>query len=193
MKRILLFLLCASPLYAGEGQGCPVERRAVKTLADPGAHKALASAVESTTVAALAKLSVIDKATLEKQNTRLPEEFRRVQLDVLVVGFKQETDSDYHIVLADPETNQTMIGEIPAPQCVPREYRVEFDKLRRSFVVAFGQVTARYRRLPHPQPAVVEGLVFRDFCHGQTGRAPNCAEIHPIMNMLVHGFGEHPW
>ena len=113
MKRLLFVFLFVLPriLYA---QNCGVERQEVKTLADAQAKQALASPVKSMTVSELAAMPVQSKGVLMARNdSRFPEELQRIRVSALVLGFKHEADSDYHIVLADPTNPKiTMIAEI---------------------------------------------------------------------------------
>ena len=184
MKRLLFVFLFVLPriLYA---QNCGVERQEVKTLADAQAKQALASPVKSMTVSELAAMPVQSKGVLMARNdSRFPEELQRIRVSALVLGFKHEADSDYHIVLADPTNPKiTMIAEIPSAECVPPTYRNQFAILQARFATQFGKPTAKFKKLVKPILVDVEGILFRDFIHGQTGVAKSGTEIHPILDI----------
>ncbi len=42
------------------------------------------------------------------------------------------------------------------------------------------------RRFASPPKALVAGVAFFDFQHGQTGVAPNAIELHPILGFRCH-------
>lgn len=177
--RLALCLLCL-PAVA-RAQHCGVERWDIKTLVD---SPFTADNVTNVTVEQLIALRAPDKATLMKaESTRFPEEKKVYTLTVAVLGFKEESDSDFHIVIANP-TNQmhTMIAEIPAGNCVPDRLRDKFDGEQGRFIKEFGQPTKRYKRLAKPVMISITGVGFFDFLHGQTGVAPNGFELHPVLD-----------
>jgi hypothetical protein len=94
--------------------------------------------------------------------------------------FKQEADSDFHLVLTDG-TN-TMIAEIPDPACVhgSSPFLAGIANARKEF-------TAKYSPGDYWQvanvPVVVTGVGFFDTPHGQTGVAPNAIELHPVTDI----------
>ena len=62
-----------------------------------------------------------------------------------------------------------MIAEAPDPACAPGAL-----PLRRLQIAAVRRAVRLCR-------AVVVGVAFFDFLHGQTGVAPNGIELHPIL------------
>ncbi len=94
---------------------------------------------------------------------------------------KDETDNDYHLVLSDG-TN-TMIGEIPDPVCsaaASSSFTTQYLNAR-NFVdtyIGTGNVSS-----VSIAPVEVYGVAFVDPPHGQTGKAPNNLEIHPILSI----------
>ena len=169
---------------------CGVERWAVKTLADPAAAdyaKFTATPVEDSSIPKLVKLSAPTRQELMHATTsRFSDEVRKVRVQAVVLGYKLETDSDFHIVLGDPDDPTiTMVSEIPSPACAPERWRSTFTTLRAQFVHDFAQPIARYHKLTTPRRVTVMGVFFFDFLHGQTGVAPNGAEIHPILQYSI--------
>jgi hypothetical protein len=63
-----------------------------------------------------------------------------------------------------------MIAEAPSPSCDSRA-----TTLRRR------QMTTARRAVRLCSRALVTGVAFFDFEHGQTGVAPNAIELHPIL------------
>ena len=163
---------------------CGVERWAVKTLGDDNGNVVYTMPVWDTTIDNLLTSKAPTRAALQAADAkRFPEELHKVRVPALIMGYKQEADSDYHIVLARPENlKQTLIAEIPAPTCVPPQYAAAFSELRRRFIKEVGAPIARFTNLAHPMKVHATGIAFFDFLHGQTGVAPNGIELHPLLD-----------
>ena len=69
-----------------------------------------------------------------------------------------------------------MITEAPLPSCASRA-----TPFRRR---QMAQARASVRVCPH---AVITGVAFFDFKHGQTSVAPNAIELHPILAFRCQG------
>ncbi len=94
---------------------------------------------------------------------------------------KSETDNDYHLVLSDG--THTLIGEIPDPTCSAASSSAFTSQYlaARNFVDTYigpGNVSSINIGLVE-----VYGVAFVDPPHGQTGKAPNNLEIHPILSI----------
>lgn len=193
MKRcwIVLLMLCASPVFAqnsflapggtgGGGIKCGVERWPVKTLAD---NPKFGPAIP-TSVSELIGLKAPNETVLKRaESKRFPSETYLYAVDALIMGFKLESDGDFHIVIANPTNeSQTMIAEIPSGDCVPANFKEKFDGLQVRFEKEFGKPIKRFRHLPQPVHVKITGVFFFDFLHGQTGVAPNGAELHPVLD-----------
>lgn len=114
---------------------------------------------------------------------RFPEERQTYTVSAVLMGFKRETDGDYHLVLADPvDRRKTMIAEIPSAACAPKKYAQQFTAASR-FVDGLSKAVPKFKRLAKPVPVSVTGVFFFDFIHGQTGVAPNGAELHPVLKI----------
>jgi len=102
-------------------------------------------------------------------DTRLPFERHIYRVRAAVTLVRHEDDSDLHIVIKDG-SGRTMITEAPLPACARRA-----TALRRK---QMAQARAAVRVC---SKAVITGVAFFDFHHGQTGVAPNAIELHPIL------------
>jgi len=160
---------------------CGIERQAVKTLADKDAPAIMKGPIQVTTIHDLVAHQPPSKQELlDATVTRFPAEKMKVEVSAMVTGYKKESDLDFHIVLSDPSTGQTMIAEIPSGSCVPIEYASEFSALQKQFASDFGKPIARFKQVT-PEKVKITGIVFFDFLHGQTGVAPNGVELHPVL------------
>ena len=173
-----------SPGAPGCGVHCGTERWVVKTLSDPGAAAVNLTPVPKT-VSELISLTAPD-ANSETERIS-PVEQQAFKVHARLVGYKQEVeDHDFHIVLQDLKTSDTMIVEIPDPQCsgvCNSIVRGQIQKVRADFANAMASPPKpEFVVLDDPQPEVdVTGVGFFDFSHGQTGLAENCVELHPVL------------
>ena len=140
---------------------CGVERWTVKTLQD----RPRLLPMRDTTIAFLTNRP----APNSLPETRLPFERHIYRIHAAVTLVRHEDDSDLHVVVRDAK-GRTMITEAPLPACATRA-----TALRRK---QMGVARAAVRVCAH---AVVTGVAFFDFQHGQTGVAPNAIELHPIL------------
>lgn len=172
-------LLLALPASAA-GRRCGTERWPVKTLTDPGASAVNLSAVVDTSVEALRALPA---PVYDDRNSRARPERTVYRVTAKLVGFKQEADQDFHVVLAG-DTGTTMIVEFPSPSCVAgSRVAAQVASARSAFVKRFGKPTPKFRRLKKPIKITVTGVGFFDKIHGQTGVAPNGIELHPVLSV----------
>jgi len=178
MRKLLtiVLLLCAHQLW---GQ-CGTERWSVKTGTDVDAAIVDAATSTETTIAAMRGLP--KTRPLPKGHRVAPTETTVWTVTATLTDYKLETDSDYHIVLADASGN-TMIAEIPAPSCVKAgspfasaiaSSRAEFDR----------HLTATSEFKTANVQVRVTGVGFLDFIHGQHGVAPNGIELHPVLEIV---------
>jgi len=162
------------------------------------------------TAQAVTDLVTIHQPHLPSNNTTriVPDETHVYQLQARLVKWKHESDDgDYHLVLTDdtlnytdesahppvPPTGHSFIGEVPDPSCFSGRdgsfgSQTPFAESIKSVRQAMDQ------RFPNADqtggwndgsgvPVEVTGIGFFDRPHGQTGRAPNNIEIHPILSI----------
>ena len=175
IKKLIVFLLLSGAAF---GQ-CGSERWPVKTLQDADTKLIIFTPI-ATTVHALREPTPPGNLRKIDPSIRLAEEKQVYTVHALLIGFKKEGDSDYHLVLADPvDRKKTMIAEIPSPTCSNKKYAAQFTAAAK-FIESLGHATPKFKTLAKPVPVTVTGVFFFDFIHGQTGVAPNGAELHPV-------------
>ena len=162
-------------------RGCGVERWSVKTGSDPSASSVDLTHAQATDIA---HLRAAPARTTSATSSRIaPTETTQWMLtDVTLIGYKVESDSDFHLVLQNA-SGQTMIAEIPAPSCVGggSPFASRISAARSAFQSKFG---APGSSLTHTNTTVsMTGVGFLDAIHGQTGVAPNGIELHPVLSI----------
>lgn len=176
-----------TPSSGGDGESaaspCGIERWSVKTLTDPAGRKLRLTASTPTTVARLRTLPV-RRGPAGSRGRGVESTVYRVR--ALLVAAKVEADSDIHLVLADPQTRQTMIAELPALGCTKTATpaaRKLMQRARVAFLHACGDPGSdTFADLPPGAHATLSGVGFFDFLHGQRGVAPNGIELHPVLS-----------
>ncbi|HXB39466.1 MAG TPA: T9SS type A sorting domain-containing protein [Bacteroidia bacterium] len=163
----------------GEAIQCGgVERWSVKVLTDAAVNTINMTPINAN-VAYMVNIVTPSPSTTMPRYAGVEDKTYSVTCNITIK--KVETDNDYHLVLSDG-TN-TMIGEIPDPTCAAAASSAFVNDYiaARNFIdahIASGNVSNV--NLP---PVIVYGVAFVDPPHGQTGKAPNNLEIHPILNV----------
>jgi hypothetical protein len=160
--------------------GCGVERWAVKTGTDRDRGK-VSSAVVSTSIVAL---SSRPKPVHYPTNTRIaPAELHIWQVTATVTQYKEEADSDIHLVLHD-STGRSMIAEIPSPGCVgsTSRWRANIASARATWTHSYPLSTSWH---DINRSVTLHGLGFFDPPHGQTGISRNGIELHPVISVQL--------
>lgn len=168
---------------------CGTERWHVKTLSDPDASQVVLQP-KAMTVSGLVRIAAPAQVA---EDQRDPAERQAVTVDAQLVGYKEELsngkgDHDYHIVIQDPKSSETMIVEIPDPQCDGVCNSVAGDEIksaRDAFSTTFWSELPgpSFVKFKNPVRVTVTGVPLFDFHHGQTGVAKNCIEIHPVLSI----------
>ena len=170
-------LLAAQSAVTGPPR-CGVDRWPVKILTDDD-RDSVSFQAEPTSVGALVALPLPRESRGQRQ--RLPLERRTFRVRAILVARRYETDSDIHLVLADPsDRSKVMIAEIPDSSCALGSHHA------REFADA-GQAA---KLLPLGLEIEVTGIAFWDNEHGQSGSAPNGIELHPVL-LLVPVLATH--
>ena len=168
------------PVAQTAGIACGVERWPVKILGDPMASQVKLTPHPSS-VPALRRLRV--PPSLPQKARNRPVETSSYRVHARLVESKFEDDSDFHLVIADPRTGETMIVEFPALYCTltaKPALRRRMQSARSAFIRACGAPSrSGFDRLRGK--ATISGVGFFDFWHGQNGVAPNAIELHPVL------------
>jgi hypothetical protein len=191
---VLPLALSMIPAGTAPGAACGVhcgsERWSVKTLSDDGARTVMTTTPREATVASLIQQAAPLAPAAETRVSDLEQQIYTVKAEL--VGFKQETaDRDFHIVIQEPgKPDQTMIVEIPDPQCAGVCASVARDQItaaRNGFLSTFASSppTSGFQIVVPPIPVTVVGVPLFDFFHKQTGVATNCIELHPVLKFDV--------
>lgn len=154
---------------------CGVERWLVKTAQDARAFSVSKGIVPIT----VSKLNALPgRCSVGQDEPRIAGvETARFAVTAHVAFIKKERDGDYHIVLKDLLTDETLIAESPDPQCSARSWFLRE-------IIAVRQV-ARHLRVGDKVRAV--GIGFYDPAHGQRGMARSCIELHPLTGLAILG------
>ncbi len=132
-------------------------------------------------------ISVYGLVTLvtPKPSTTMPRyagiEDKTFKLICKITIKRNEADGDYHLVLSDGINS--FIGEIPNPVCATTSSSAYVDQYiaARNFIDTYiPKATNNNVNIPDVE---VTGVAFIDPPHGQTGKAPNNIELHPILNI----------
>lgn len=194
------------------------ERWAVKDGTDPSAGQVDFTNVQTKTIGDLVGIQHAPIPDRGDETTRLvPDETNVVKVQAHLMQWKMETDSDYHLVLTDDTeeftqgrgraSGHSVIGEIPDPNCLSGSHD-EFGTSSPFLSIGDGSmgISAARTQLENQFPNAdlsggwndaggtmveVVGVTFFDPAHGQTGRAPNNLEIHPIVSIkFLDGGGQ---
>jgi hypothetical protein len=197
-------LILAAPVAAQQPCG-GAERWAVKVCADANSQINLQpipiSIHDLSQVQALGPLP-------DNDVERLPTERNVYVVDGFLVKFKREAgktgDSDYHLVVTDetltfasgannPGSTHSVIAEIVNPDCVmgrdntvssPSIFASEMATAKAAIEAKFpDRIAGGGWNDAEGTPVRVTGVGFFDRPHGQTGRATNGIELHPILKI----------
>ena len=215
MKRRFVFLLATfvcvvlpTPIASQQCGG--VERWPVKVGTDGRAVQVdLANPVSIT----IHQLVALPRPQLPSDDdTRLDQETTVYVIQGRLVRFKLESgrtgDQDYHLVVTDdtlhftpggsgPASPHSFVAEIVRPDCVPgrhgdpslqSRFQSQLVAVRTSFEQRFPNISGGWNEAGGI-PVTITGIGFFDRPHGQTGRAQNGIEIHPVLDISFDGGG----
>lgn len=193
MKKILLTLIAILLIMANlaaqnrnsEGEesdasvNCGgVERWAVKVLADAAVNTINFTPINTTVNGMITIVTPTPNASMPRY---AGVEDKTYKLVCKVTIKKNESDDDYHLVLSDG--THTFIGEIPNPVCATASTTAYVDQYiaARNFVNTY--IPQANNSNVNIADVEVTGVAFVDPPHGQTGKAPNNIEFHPILDI----------
>ncbi len=173
MKSSILGLAIA--LAATQALACGKWRWDIKTGTDPQAAQINVNNIDHV---AITDLISLPRPTYYPQNSRIaPTEMQVYNINATIVEIRHEDDGDYHLLAQDSGGN-TMITEIPDPQCVGSSSPfIPLIEAARSYVTQNWNGSTRVNI-----PASITGVAFFDFPHAG-GAAPNAIELHPVLKI----------
>lgn len=169
------------------GTSCGVQRWHIKTLGDAYVNTInwtpiLGNVSDLTTVPVPANYAQYNDTT-----RYAPYETQAYRIRATLVGWKIESDHDFHMVIADINNpSVTMIIEPPDPTCSSAcdgGFANYFQSVRAKLTNCFGQPPTGFTNFPSGIVVDVTGIPEFDALHGQTGVAPNGIELHPLMSL----------
>ena len=166
------------------GLTCGTERWAVKTLSDASANAVDVLNVQQTSIRDLnTKATHCDGGPNIRGHA---EEFSVYEVVGRVTFVRLEDDRDYHLAIAEPEDpSYTMVTEVADIACqgaMSSPRRAMLESARNQLIQLLG---GRSPSSLVGSTVRVRGVGFFDFNHGQTGRARNCMELHPILEITT--------
>jgi hypothetical protein len=181
---VLLSNLYAQNKYAEEEESdksvsCGgVERWDVKVLTDSKANTIDFNPIY-TTVSEMVNIATPKPSTSMLRYDGIEDKTYKLTCKITIK--KSEADGDYHLVFSDGIN--TLIGEIPNPVCATASTSAYVDKYiaARNFIDSH-IIYANTSNVNLPDVEVT-GVGFIDFAHGQTGKAANNIELHPILDI----------
>jgi hypothetical protein len=140
---------------------------------------------EETTIQWLTNQKSPIKGSVAPRSRLAPLEYKTFRIQAIVIGYKLESDRDFHVVVADPNNRQrTMVVEIPDPQCDGAKdsgYSDKYQSARSLLINLVGPPQRSLRRPGWELYVTITGVAFFDVVRGQTGGAANGIELHPVL------------
>jgi hypothetical protein len=153
------------------------ERWEEKVLIDDGAKDL--DGYEEATIADLLKIKTNtkdNKYSEGKPRMEIEKHIYKIK-HCFITDVLRENDNDLHLVIEDGSGNH-MIAEIPdasCPKAKQSDWSGNFDEVRATML----NYSNNYRHYLF----TITGVLFVDKAHGQTGKADNNVEIHPILEL----------
>jgi len=165
---------------------CGSQRWPVKTGTDADIAQADLTQIVPKTVSDM--IALAKPPSRPQANRVTPTETTVFSITAFIVHYKQEPDSDHHLVLDDGSGN-TMVAEIPHPGCIqgstPDAISTGIAQARAAFDGQFDATTKFQDAIP-PMPVTITGLGFFDTPSHGTGAPPNGIEIHPVLDIIFN-------
>ena len=165
----------------------------MKTLTDQNGSALLSStpvksSVDKMVVVRPPKVLHADNMFVDGRAARYTSENNVVEFTAFVTDVKNEIDdSDLHFVLKSPNSEKTMVGEIPDPNCPSFDH---FPQQKSAISASRKQgmlVMDQMKRTNKPVKVKITGVPFWDGIHLNTPRGASkyCREIHPILKIEI--------
>ncbi len=160
----------------------PCEERhwALNTLSDAGASR-VDFTPRPATVAELGQLPRLERFA---DNVRaLPAEGLTYRVTVELKSFSLRGEGDIDVIVADPDTKDTMVAEFPNPACRGGDTSLKAGEMaaaRAALLAACGEPPdGKFKKLNGT--ATLVGVALFDDPQDQKHAAPNGLELHPVL------------
>jgi hypothetical protein len=107
------------------------------------------------------------------------------KINVKLIEWKIEKDSDFHLVCKSIYGDSTFIAEIPLPECANPLFSEQFKTCRDLIKSLKYKKKGKLNILTDDITLEITGILFHDFVHCQTGHAPNGIELHPVVQIKI--------
>lgn len=154
------------------------ERWEQKVMIDTEASE-IEETYQETTIEELLKINTKtqeNKYTESRPRMKIEKQIYKIK-HCFITDVLRENDNDLHLVIEDGNGNH-IIAEIPDASC-PDAQQSEWSGYFESSRAMMLRYANNYRHYMF----TITGILFVDKSHGQTGRAPNNLEIHPILEI----------
>jgi len=187
VSLVLSFILCSQQLPPR----CGKWRWDVKTLTDKQGIGLLSKTPIKSSIDELVVLKppkiLYSANQSDGREPRMSSETQVVEIIAYVTKVKHESDdSDLHLILRSPNSENTMVGEIPDPACSTFDrfpvLRNHFTKTRQDGY----KVWDFWKNAKRPIKVKITGVTFWDGIHSQNkpkGESQYSREIHPILSI----------
>jgi hypothetical protein len=189
VSLVLSFILCSQQLPPR----CGKWRWDVKTLTDKLgigllSRTPIKSSIDELVVAKPPKI-LYSANQSDGREPRMASENQVVEIIAYVTKVKHESDdSDLHLILRSPNSENTMVGEISDPECACFDrfpvLRTHFTKTRQDGY----KLWDFWKNAKRPIKVKITGVPFWDGIHPQSnpkGASQYCREIHPILSIEI--------
>jgi len=138
MRKIVLLLITGISLSFSITDDCGKYRWCVKTLTDSQGNVLLTQPAHVSSIHELVNEPRIAPHFERDPSHRYDDEKKVVKVEAVLLEIKAEGDNDFHIVLKSPNSDETLVGEIPDGDCSTFDghetLRNHFNALRKQIV-----------------------------------------------------------
>jgi hypothetical protein len=186
MKKILFVLVLPFFGFRSADDCGGSYRWDYKILIDPlGANTVYKKTAVSKSIHTL--VSITRPTNAQLGNHRSAREQQKIKTTALIVGFGEEGDNDYHLILTSLDGSDSLIAEIPDPTCKKLKgfpgLKHDYKAARKFIEDNIDGTPGSIHYLDEAVKVKITGVVFFDkMAHGN-GHANNGVEIHPVLKI----------
>jgi len=127
-----------------------------------------------------------EKSSKDKTQPRFPSEKEVVEITAYITTITiAEDDHDFKLVLKSPDSDATMLGELPNPNCSSLDkFPIQRTQFKQTWKVLSG-IMDKINGNNKPIKVKITGVRFWDAPQGEHGASSNGLEIHPILKVTI--------